>query len=365
MFAEATLLNDGTVLITGGADISTSSTNVETWTPRAPELYDPPTGAFRTTGSMVTARVGTTATLLPNGRVLVTGGVDDRGTTLSSAELYDPKTGEFSVTGSMAGARAGHTATRLKDGRVLVAGGVADSSETPARTSAEVYDPTTGRFTSAGTMVTMRELHTATLLADGRVLIAGGVTSQVRPLESDPATYGTVAGDSSGSSWIPADTAELYDPASGTFSPTGSLRILSSERFVGHTATLLADGRVLLMGSMSLPAELYDPQSGAFSESGPSTNTWTQATVTPLPSGLVLIAGGFDVHEGGVAGAELYDPKTDTYSPTVPMATPRYGAAAALLPDGRVLILGGRSDNVGPSVMLDSAELYTPAGTRQ
>jgi hypothetical protein len=116
---------------------------------------------------------------------------------------------------------------------------------------------------------------------------------------------------------------------------------------------------------MSLPAELYDPQSGAFSESGPSTNTWTQATVTPLPSGLVLIAGGFDVHEGGVAGAELYDPKTDTYSPTVPMATPRYGAAAALLPDGRVLILGGRSDNVGPSVMLDSAELYTPAGTRQ
>ena len=188
---------------------------------------------------MTAARRDHTATLLPDGRVLIAGGADERGiygNSLSSAELYDPKAGTFSITGSMTMGRFGHTANLLPDGRVLVAGGTAGAADVPwSQASAEMYDPATGTFGPTGSMTAARRDHTATLLPDGRVLIEGGADS------------GTLA------------SAELYDPATGSFRATASM---TRDR-QASTATLLADGRVLVAGGWDngplASAELYRP----------------------------------------------------------------------------------------------------------
>jgi WD40 repeat protein len=242
-FCTATLLNDGRVLVARGVGSQPSL------------LYDPSTNAFAATGSMTTARIVDTATLLSDGRVLIVGGFDGTTTrpltmSLASAELYDPETGTFSPTGSMTTPRVDQTATLLSDGRVLIAGGVdstGDASAGKVLASAELYDPETGTFSPTGAMATARGIQTATLLSDGRVLIAGG---------SD---FGVIAGGSAS----PGDvlegnilaSAELYDPKTGTFSPTGSMTTVR----VDHTATLLSDGRVLIAGGADSSAELYQP----------------------------------------------------------------------------------------------------------
>jgi hypothetical protein len=300
----------------------------------------PKTGTFSPTGSMTTARQNQTATLLSDGRVLTTGGHDGSGA-LASAELYDPKTGAFTATGSMTTPRQGHTAALLADGRVLIAGGTTNGTLNGDLASAELYDPKTGTFSPTGSMSTARSNHTATLLSDGRVFIAGG-DSEGRLLAS----------------------AELYDPKTGTFSPTGSMSTANDRS--SFTATLLADGRVLIVSVASgvpwkASAEVYDPETGSFSQTGPATSTvlglW--ATATLLPDGRVLVAGGDAGEEGGwLASAELYDPKTGTFTPTGSMSTARATHTATLLSDGRVLITGGVSANGGGA--LASAELYDP-----
>src|SRR5512140_26592 len=133
-------------------------------------------GLFTATGSMHAARGHHTATLLPDGRVLIAGGYDEPTTCLAGAELYDPATGSFTVTGSLANARASHTATLLPSGKVLVTGGISfgPAGGPPYLASAELYDPATGTFAPTGAMATPRSGHTATLLQDGRVLIVGG-----------------------------------------------------------------------------------------------------------------------------------------------------------------------------------------------
>ena len=160
-----------------------------------------------------------TATLLPNGKVLVAGGYDGNSVALASAELYDPASGTWTATGSLATARDGHTATLLPNGKVLVAGGL-DSSQV-AFASAELYDPASGTWTATGSLATARYIHTATLLPNGKVLVAGGLTAAAL-----------------------LASAELYDPASGTWTATGSL---ATARY-SHTATLLPNGKVLVAG---------------------------------------------------------------------------------------------------------------------
>jgi hypothetical protein len=160
------------------------------------------------------------------------------------AEIYDPGTGAFGRTGATATQGYGHTATLLADGRVLVAGGDATYDQDQVA-SAELYDPKTGTFRSTHKMKAARTGHTATLLADGRVLIAGGW-----PENED--------GDVT-----PLASAEIYDPTTGTFSLTGPM---TTPR-IGHTATMLADGRILIAGGSS--AEIYDPDTGKFSSTGP------------------------------------------------------------------------------------------------
>jgi hypothetical protein len=243
------------------------------------------------------AREFHTATLLPDGRVLIAGGMNwDLMTVAASAELYDPATGTFSPTGPMATARAAHTATLLADGRVLITGGeyLDGGTNWAYLSSAELYDPKTGKFSPSGSMVDNRFNHTATLLSNGRVLIAGG--------------YGEIAG---GYGEAVLDSAELYDPETGRFSPTGA----PTDSRVGHTATLLDDGRVLIAGggSFSDSAELYDPKTGTFIQTGPMTNNRYNHAATLLQDGRVLVAGG--LLSAALASAELYDPKTGQFSP--------------------------------------------------
>lgn len=200
----ATLLPSGLVLVAGGTTGNVTATA---------NLYDPATGTFTATGSMTTAREKHSATLLANGKVLIAGG---SGTTyLQSAELYDPATGTFAATGAMTSMRQRHTAVVMSSGKVLLSGGAGPSGNLA---SAEIYDPSTGTFTATGNPGTTRGAgHSATLLSDGTVLVAGG-----------PITA----------------TAEVYDPLSRLFTSTSSMSMAR----ISHTATLLSDGSVLVAG---------------------------------------------------------------------------------------------------------------------
>lgn len=327
----ATLLGDGRVLITAACAT-------------AAEIYDPATDAFARTGALGFARAFKTATLLLDGRVLFTGGYNcgpaGQDQTLASAEIYDPRTGVFTPTGPMHDRRQFHTATLLADGRVLVAGGFAASppatgsivlasvrtAETSASVlaTAEVYDPATGTFTETGSMSTFRDHHTATLLADGRVLVAGG----------------------GGEGYASSTSADVYDPATGRFTRTDAM---DTGRWL-HTATLLDDGRVLILGGRSpqdsvyRSAEIYDPDAGAFRDAGSMREGRQQQTATLLGDGRVLIAGGgwSDGRQWRVlSSAEMYDPAAGAFAMIGSIGTPRQEHVATRLADGRVLIVGG------------------------
>ncbi len=313
------VLLPNTKVLVGGYLISTA------------ELYDPGTGQFTPAGAMHFLHgQGLTGTLLKNGAVLIVGGTDAP----SGAELYDPVSGQFAATGSTVSPHSYHTATLLSDGRVLVAGGL---NAGQSSSSAEIYNPATRQFTSTGSMGTAREGHTATLLPDGRVLIAGGVDTS----SSNAATA--------------LNTAELFDPTSGTFSPTS--RPMAVERYA-HYSVLLGTGQVLVGGGFpGISAELFDPVADTFTLTGSMTVARGAATATLLPSGQVLVAGGFTGSGPAVTNtAELYDPGTGTFAATGSMNMRREEHAATALFDGRVLVTGG----FGGSTDLSSAELYTP-----
>ena len=245
---------------------------------------------------------------------------------------------QWEFTGSLNTAREYQAATLLPDGRVLVAGGGGPSTGDypfPRLKSAELYNPATGTWTVTGSLNDERELQTQTLLPNGKVLAAGGWPE------------GTSTG-----------TAELYDPATETWTFTGSL----NARRAGHTATLLLDGRVLAVGgSHSIhSAELYDPATGTFTVTG-SLNTGRQGhTAMLLPNGKVLVAGGLNRDIGVLASAELYDPATGNWRPTGNLNVGRWYHTGTLLSDSRVLVAGGWGGQ-GPNSTLASAEIYDPA----
>lgn len=315
----STLLLNGTVLIAGGQWLNAALNAYQVLA--SATIYNPTAGSFSISGNMTTPRISHTATLLPNGKVLIAGGTGTN--ILASAELYDPATGVFNAAGTMTTPRTGHTATLLPNGKVLVTGGqigvttIGPVATVPVNTaSAELYDPATGLWTATGSMAVARAAHTATLLPNGNVLIAGG--------------GGTAA--------------ELYNPVTGLFSTTGTGG--------GGIATLLPNNKVLFVSSAG--GQLYDPVTGLFSATGSMVTPRNFSTSTLLPNGKVLIAGGVDVNLVPLASAELYDPVTGLFSATGSMSTGRTGDAATLLPNGAVLISGG-SNAAG---LLATAELF-------
>lgn len=313
-------------------------------------------GTFSPTGDMATARILHTAILLPNGKVLIAGGlglslrlhadwkhegcrkaVSITGNYMSNhvllqlfvSTLLAQNPGTFTTAGHLTTPRSGHSATLLNDGTVLIAGGFSNPS-TPTAT-AELYDPTSGAFTPAGNMTTARASHTATLLPDDRVLLAGGNRTHV----------GTNA-------FLPPNSAEIYDPVTRSFSPTGNML----KNHECHEATLLASGKVLLLGGAGLSdylapdAELYDPTTGTFSAAGTYSsigsgfNACHSAVSSILPDGKVMV-----VWEG--ITAEVYDPESGTFARTGRSFAQNYTdgmPSATLLPRGTVLIAGGAGD---------------------
>jgi Kelch motif len=331
----ASLLPDGSVLIAGGF----AGSGFESRPYVSTELFDPASGAFHLGPDMSVPRSGHAAVTLKDNRILLVGGWSGASGVTNSAEIYDPATQRFSPVGSMAVARGECTATLLPDGKVLVTGGVDPNQR--ALSSAEIFNPDSNSFSAAPSMLFPRSQHTATLLGDGTVLINGG-----------------------GSCDCPSKTvyraAELYEPSVGKFLPVGNP---SAARYK-HSALLLADGRVLVAGGsdardwrgLLASAELYDPPSRSFQSLPPMSIPrfkFPQAAVR-LQSGDVLIA-------GGAPSAELYRAKQRAFgSVTGGFDAARYFASSTLLRDGRVLVVGGYSPAAGGLPATSRAWLYRP-----
>ena len=335
--ATATKLTDGKVLFAGGITLG----GAPQYSTATAQLYDPVTGAFTATGGpMSDRRYLHTATLLADGRVLIAGGSGCPGgatpcVDLATAEIYDPTSKTFSPTGSMSTARSQHTATLLPNGKVLIAGGsIAVGTTHTTLATAESFDPQTGSFTPTGPMNTPREDYTATLLPDGKVLIAAGVCASATP---------TV--------W--PNTAEIYDPGTGGF--TLLTATLTYER-EGHTATLLPNGNVLLAGGYNGGtvyvdvAEIYDPVSQTFARAAGGLGmrqprAWHTGTL--LSDGTVLLAGGSPFPSMPFTdAAEIYDQAADTFTTTGKLVVPHTDHPASLLDNGLVLVAGGWSRSV-------------------
>jgi hypothetical protein len=309
-------------------------------------------GTWTATGSMNVAREAFTATLLKNGEVLVAGGLEGTAA-LSSAELYNPATGLWAPTGNMATPRAEHTATLLSDGRVLVAGGTTTTGcacSCSALASAELYDPITGTWTLTGNMNTFRSVHVAMLMTSGplsgMVLVAGGSSS-----------YG-------GCTPI-LDTAELYNPDTGLWTDTGSMTL--ARYWENPFSATLPDGSVFIIGGVTCcpyhwfnEAELYDPANEMWTPTSAKMTT-AQADPILLPDGKVLVAGGAKGTQTtavNVADAELFDSSTGIWTATASMSIDRNFHVLTLLPSGQVLVAGGWSGGWGVCNDLTSAELY-------
>src|SRR5258706_2216276 len=287
-------------------------------------------GSIRPIDSMLDERAAHTATLLENGDVLIAVGFGQGDNIyIDSAELYDPTIGKFAFTGNMSINRCCHTATRLLDDRVLIAGGFNGDY----LSNAEIYDPETGEFTATGSLTTPRMDHVAVLLDNGKVLLAGGV----------------------GTGWTFLSSAEIYDPETGTFTPTGNMSVARES----HTVTKLQDGRVLITGghrgrhsSISIydSAEIYNPNTGLFTETGHMTLPRHKHDAVLLSDGKVLITGGSDESDdqNAYTSAEIFDPLTGTFGKAGDMPTVRYKhiGTSLLLKNGNVLLAGGARNAV-------------------
>ena len=306
-----------------------------------------------------TARYAPASASLPNGDVLIAGGSTTNSMTLSSAELFDPTTDTFSALiaagQSLNDPRSDAATAPLPDGKVLIAGGYVDTSSTCCvLSSAEIFDSATDTFTLVpASMTTPRGLAAAAPLPNGDVLIAGGQGGNVDPTKE-----------------VLLGSAEIYDPVAQTFTAlTGPNQALTTVR-AGPVAAPLPDGKVLIAGGYApggylSSADIYNPVTQTFSLAGHSMATpRAVAAAAPLPGGEVLIAGGQNGSNLGptaLTSVETYDPSTGTFGNyfSNTLARPRYGEVAAALPSGQVLIAGGFvSDNsFNGGEYLSSAEL--------
>ena len=316
----ATLLRDGTVLVTGGVRPASTAITSDV------QSYDPATGAW-TPKAPFDGRAFHTATLLSSGRVFVVGG-QAYGVNLSTAEIYDPVGNTWGAARNSGIVRVRFAATLLPNGRVLVVGG---SQREDSPNSPQLYDPATNTWMLAGNGPA-RVRPTLTLLQDGRVLAVGG----------DTFNYTSTG-------------AELYDPATNSWAATGP----TPAAHALHSATLLRDGRVLVAGGAGTNTALYNPATGTWSAAASLNIARSSHTDTLLPDGRVLVAGGRTPNDTLNDTAEIYDPLANTWTTlAAKMTDPRDLHTASLLLDGRVLVAGGGTGNF---VRKASAELFTAA----
>jgi N-acetylneuraminic acid mutarotase len=295
-FHTASVLKNGQVLVAGGyIDDPEHSKNVK-YTLDGAELYDSTTRSWTSTGSLNHERHSHTASVLPNGKVLVVGGLDDD--FLNSAELYDPSTGNWSTTDSMYYKRVWHTTIVLVNGKVLITGGI--SNENGTSKTVELYDPSTEKWENVSSMNYARFGHTATLLTNGKVLVVGGLDRTGNVLNS----------------------TELFDPSTGTWTVTGSMINERSK----HTASLLTNGKVLVVGggtsNAMFPggnpintAEIYDPSTGTWTNTSSMHYERAWHTASVLENGNVLVVGGNQIDNTSAFIPELYNSSTYTLIP--------------------------------------------------
>jgi N-acetylneuraminic acid mutarotase len=329
----ATLLPDGRVLVVGGLQERTAGNPGLA----SVEVYDPVSGTWSITGFLNSGRTHHTAGLLPDGTVLVTGGKGDySGSALASVEIYDPISGTWKSAPPLSVPRYGHSATRLADERVLVAGGRFGSGTTDIHSSAEIYNPVSKTWTATGSLNTPRESHSATLLSDGRVLLIGGYNQ----------------------SWL--GTAEIFDPLSGVWSEITAPLACHG---VAHTATLMCDGKVFVVGGacesgtpgILNKTEIYDPTTSAWKATADLPAVREAHTATLLNNGMVLVVGGDNGNIPRYDSGLIYDPASDGWYSTGSLVVGRRNHTATLLDNGVVLVMGGWSDT---TTHIDSAEKY-------
>ena len=320
--ATATLLQNGKVLVSGG-DLGALTLAIN-----KAQIFDPATNSWTAAPNMKAFRMGHSGTLLPNGKVLIAGGINyvsPNYVVLKSTELYDPGTNTFTAAPPMVNPRQAHTATLLPNGKILVIGGM--SAYIPrlayliCTATAEIYDPATSTWSSAGSMSVPRCGHTATLLPNGKILVAGG------------AYYRTYF-----------NSAEIYDPVTNRWSATGSM---FRTRY-GHSAALLQNGKVLVTG-IDPSTEIYNPSTGTWSMTASSSAYHSYVPLVTLINGKVLAAGG-----NSAGTSELYDPFLNRWIVTGTLNHPqRINFPVTLLSNGKVLVSGGAYD-------WWTGEVYTP-----
>jgi uncharacterized repeat protein (TIGR03803 family) len=323
----ATLLPNGLVLIAGGETTNRYDIPDSAFRGTASaELYDPSTGSSTLTGSMSQAHYSDIATLLPNGLVLVAGGRNDGGGIVTGAELYDSAAGTWTDTGDMNQDRSSFTATLLPNGKVLVIAGYTDSGES---SSAEIYDPGTGVWMNVAPMNYSTDSQTATLLTNGLVLVAGGSDGLGGALTN----------------------SVLYNPANNTWTNTGPL----NEARAGHAATLLTNGTVLVVGGAGdNTCEIFNPATATWSLYANMNDGWYNPNAVLLNNGQVMVVG------DGNSDVELYNPAANTWTYTDFLPVPGGSQTATLLPSGQVLVTGGSSYDTNVYA-LDAVQTYGSA----
>lgn len=378
----ATLLLNGNILVTGGNHFMDLSLN-------SAEIYDLSTNIWTVVASMNQARHSHTAILLPNHKVLITGGFDHDISvydhTWSSTEVYDPDTNTWTMMAPMNVARATHTANFLPDGRIMVIGGYYQNY---CLASAEVYDPEANTWTRVDWFNTAHCRHTALVRTDGKILVVGGFESagDVKLWDSDQEVWTTrgplqenrsehtitqltngkvlVTGGCD-DNYVSLKSVEEYEPAYDTWMPEATTWTVLPSMNVAHdrhTATLLSDHQVLIVGGGP------DDNLGSVEIYDSNTNMWTTVaslntprqnhTATLLPDGKVLVVGGSNLEYIPLNSAEVYDPSTDTWTTVASMNNARYEHTMTLLPNGKILVVGGSDLLYAP---LSSAEVYDPA----
>ena len=322
----ATMLSDGRVLVTGGSSAQGASTFNST------EIWNPVTNSTTASGSTdpdvdPLVRTMEEVILLPGGRVvLVAGGCWCNPMPVAPAEIWDPNTGAWQAIENLTIQRVGRSATLLADGRVLIAGGVSTYRGGPGGATADafIWDPVHATSTPTGPMLTARAVHSATVLADGRVLVVGGNT-----------------GVRVGAGLELVQSAEIWDPR------TGSFGVVPSLSGVRGTAITLPDGRVLIVNESS--AILWDPRDDSVTDAGSLLHPRSGGqTVTLLADGRVLIVGGYqfvgpDQLGDTILEAELWDPRTLAFEEAGSLSAPRASHTTTALPDGRAVVVGGQA----------------------